>query len=156
MILKRPAADEFQGEAMGFSLVYSGNFLAQAEVDTHGSTRMLMGIHPDGFDWKLEKGESFQTPEAVMVYTDKGLNHLSQTYHKLYQRRLARGYWRDKARPILLIIGKRLILILQKSAFVEIAEKAKECGVELFVLDDGWFGQRSSDKAGLGDSGGKR
>lgn len=151
VILKRPAADEFQGEAMGFSLVYSGNFLAQAEVDTHGSTRMLMGIHPDGFDWKLEKGESFQTPEAVMVYTDKGLNHLSQTYHKLYQRRLARGYWRDKARPILFNNWEATYFDFTEERIVEIAKKAKECGVELFVLDDGWFGQRSSDKAGLGD-----
>ena len=151
VILKRPAADEFQGEAMGFSLVYSGNFLAQAEVDTHGSTRMLMGIHPDGFDWKLEKGESFQTPEAVMVYTDKGLNHLSQTYHKLYQRRLARGYWRDKARPILINNLEATYFDFTEERIVEIAKKAKECGVELFVLDDGWFGQRSSDKAGLGD-----
>lgn len=151
VILKRPAADEFQGEAMGFSLVYSGNFLAQAEVDTHGSTRMLMGIHPDGFDWKLEKGESFQTPEAVMVYTDKGLNHLSQTYHKLYQRRLARGYWRDKARPILINNWEATYFDFTEERIVEIAKKAKECGVELFVLDDGWFGQRSSDKAGLGD-----
>lgn len=151
VILKRPAADEFQGEAMGFSLVYSGNFLAQAEVDTHGSTRMLMGIHPDGFDWKLEKGESFQTPEAVMVYTDKGLNYLSQTYHKLYQRRLARGYWRDKARPILINNWEATYFDFTEERIVEIAKKAKECGVELFVLDDGWFGQRSSDKAGLGD-----
>ena len=151
VILKRPAADEFQGEAMGFSLVYSGNFLTQAEVDTHGSTRMLMGIHPDGFDWKLEKGESFQTPEAVMVYTDKGLNHLSQTYHKLYQRRLARGYWRDKARPILINNWEATYFDFTEERIVEIAKKAKECGVELFVLDDGWFGQRSSDKAGLGD-----
>ena len=151
VILKRPAADEFQGEAIGFSLVYSGNFLAQAEVDTHGSTRMLMGIHPDGFDWKLEKGESFQTPEAVMVYTDKGLNHLSQTFHKLYQRRLARGYWRDKARPILINNWEATYFDFTEERIVEIAEKAKECGVELFVLDDGWFGQRSSDKAGLGD-----
>ena len=151
MILKRPTADEFQGEAIGFSLVYSGNFLAQAEVDTHGSTRMLMGIHPDGFDWKLEKGESFQTPEAVMAYTDKGLNHLSQTFHKLYQRRLARGYWRDKARPILINNWEATYFDFTEERIVEIAEKAKECGVELFVLDDGWFGQRSSDKAGLGD-----
>lgn len=151
VILKRPTADEFQGEAMGFSLVYSGNFLAQAEVDTHGSTRMLMGIHPDGFDWKLEKGESFQTPEAVMVYTDKGLNYLSQTFHKLYQRRLARGYWRDKARPILINNWEATYFDFTEERIVEIAKKAKECGVELFVLDDGWFGQRSSDRAGLGD-----
>lgn len=151
VILKRPTADEFQGEAIGFSLVYSGNFLAQAEVDTHGATRMLMGIHPSGFDWKLEKGEAFQTPEAVMVYTHKGLNHLSQTFHKLYQHRLARGFWRDKARPILINNWEATYFDFTEDRIVEIAEKAKECGVELFVLDDGWFGKRSSDRAGLGD-----
>ena len=89
VLLKRPTADEFQGEAIGFSLIYSGNFLAQAEVDTYDTTRMLMGIHPAGFDWKLSPGETFQTPEAVVVYTRKGLNHLSQTFHKLFQKRLA-------------------------------------------------------------------
>lgn len=99
VILKRPHTDELQGEAIGFSLVYSGNFLAQAEVDNQSVTRILMGIHPDTFDWKLSPGADFQTPETVMVYTSCGLNHLSQTFHKLYQKRLARGYWRDRPRP---------------------------------------------------------
>ena len=86
IILKRPSTDENKGTAIGFSLVYSGNFLAQAEVDTHDVTRVLIGINPFAFDWKLDQGEQFQTPEAVMVYTDKGLNDLSQTYQKLYQK----------------------------------------------------------------------
>ena len=102
VILKRPTADEDKGEAIGFSLIYSGNFLAQAEVDSWNTTRVLMGIHPFGFDWKLEAGESFQAPEAVIVYTADGLNALSQTYHSLYRSRLARGEWRDKPRPILI------------------------------------------------------
>lgn len=102
IILKRPSADEFQGEAISFSLIYSGNFLARAEVDSYGTTRFTMGIHPEGFNWKLSPEEEFQTPEAVMVYTDKGLNHLSQTFHSLYRKRLARGYWRDRERPILI------------------------------------------------------
>ena len=151
VILKRPTADEFQGEAIGFSLVYSGNFLAQAEVDTHGSTRMLMGIHPDGFDWKLEKGESFQTPEAVMAYTDKGLNHLSQTFHKLYQRRLARGYWRDRPRPILINNWEATYFDFNEEKILEIVRTAKQLGIELFVLDDGWFGKREDDHSSLGD-----
>src|SRR5699024_8858758 len=102
LILKRPSADEFQGEVLGFSLIYSGNFIAQAEVDTHDTTRVLLGIHPEWFDWKLDPGESFQTPEAVMVYSGSGLNHMSQTFHRLYRERLARGYWRDRVRPILI------------------------------------------------------
>lgn len=151
IVLKRPTADEFQGEVIGFSLIYSGNFLAQAEVDTHDTTRVLMGIHPMGFDWLLEAGEEFQTPEAVMVYSDKGLNGMSQTFHRLYQKRLARGYWRDRPRPILNNNWEATYFDFTEDRLVEIAAKAKECGVELFVLDDGWFGARSSDHAGLGD-----
>ncbi len=151
IVLKRPSADEFQGEVIGFSLIYSGNFLAQAEVDTHDTTRVLLGIHPMGFDWKLERGESFQTPEAVMVYSQQGLNGMSQTFHRLYQKRLARGYWRDRERPILNNNWEATYFDFTEDRLVEIAEKAKECGVELFVLDDGWFGERSSDHAGLGD-----
>ena len=151
VILKRPGADESRGEAMGFSLVYSGNFLAQAEVDTYDTTRMLLGIHPAAFEWKLEPGETFQAPEAVMVYTDQGLNHLSQTFHRLYQKRLARGYWRDRPRPILINNWEATYFDFTEERLVEIAKTAQESGVELFVLDDGWFGKRSSEHAGLGD-----
>ena len=151
MILKRPTADEFQGEAIGFSLIYSGNFLAQVEVDTYDTARVLLGIHPHCFDWKLDPSEEFQTPEAVMVYTDQGLNHLSQTFHRLYQKRLARGYWRDRVRPILINNWEATYFDFTEDKLVEIAEKARECGVELFVLDDGWFGKRCGEQAGLGD-----
>ncbi|MDM8210611.1 alpha-galactosidase [Mediterraneibacter glycyrrhizinilyticus] len=151
VILKRPSADEFQGEAIGFSLIYSGNFLAQAEVDAYDTTRFLMGIHPAGFDWKLSAGTSFQTPEALMVYTDQGLNCLSQTFHRLYQKRLARGYWRDRERPILINNWEATYFDFNEEKILSIARRAKECGVELFVLDDGWFGQRNGEHAGLGD-----
>lgn len=151
LILKRPTADEFQGEAIGFSLVYSGNFLAQAEVDTYDAVRVLMGIHPSCFDWKLVPGGEFQTPEAVIVYTDRGLNHLSQTYHKLYQKRLTRGYWRDRERPILINNWEATYFDFTEEKLAGIARKAKESGVELFVLDDGWFGARNNERAGLGD-----
>lgn len=151
VILKRPTADEFQGEVIGFSLIYSGNFLAQAEVDTHDTTRVLLGINPEWFDWKLEPGEEFQTPEAVMVYTDRGMNDMSQTFHCLFQKRLARGYWRDRERPILINNWEATYFDFTEERIVEIAEKAKEQGIELFVLDDGWFGKRTSERAGLGD-----
>ena len=146
-----PDTSEEKGVVFAFHLVYSGNFLAQVEVDTHETTRVLLGIHPDWFDWKLEPGSSFQTPEAVMFYTDQGLNHLSQTCHRLYQKRLARGYWRDKVRPILINNWEATYFNFTEDKLVEIASKAKECGVELFVLDDGWFGARRNDRAGLGD-----
>src|SRR5699024_5609207 len=88
--IKRTDTNENQGEVYGFSLVYSGNFLAQVEVDHYEVTRVQMGINPFDFNWLLENGESFQTPEIVMVYSDKGLNEMSQTYHELYRERLAR------------------------------------------------------------------
>ena len=151
MVLKRPNAGETSGEVIGFSLIYSGNFRMQAEVDTHDVTRITVGINPDRFDWKLEPGEEFQTPEAVMVYSDQGLNRMSQTFHRLYAKRLARGYWRDRPRPILNNNWEATYFNFTEDRLVQIASKAKECGVELFVLDDGWFGQRNDDHAGLGD-----
>ena len=151
IVLKRPGTDEEQGEAIGFSLIYSGNFLAQAQVDTQDTTRVLLGIHPMCFSWKLETGASFQTPEAVMVYSHEGLGKMSRTFHQLYRKRLARGYWRDRERPILNNNWEATYFDFTEDRLVEIAGKAKECGVELFVLDDGWFGARRNDHAGLGD-----
>ena len=151
MVLRRKHTNEYRGEAIGFSLIYSGNFRIQAEVDTHNVTRVTAGINPEGFDWKLEAGEMFQTPEAAMVYSENGLNGMSQTFHKLYGRRLARGYWRDRCRPILINNWEATYFDFTEERLVAIARKAKECGVELFVLDDGWFGARRNDRAGLGD-----
>ncbi len=149
--LKRPDTTETEGEALGFSLIYSGNFLAQAEVDNWNVTRFTMGIHPLNFNWKLEPGESFQTPEAVAVYSENGLNGMSQTFHKLYQKRLARGYWRDRPRPILINNWEATEFDFTEEKLISIARTAKEQGIEMFVLDDGWFGKRVSDFAGLGD-----
>lgn len=149
--LKRPSTTEQNGEVYGFSLVYSGNFLAQAEVDTFDMTRVTMGIHPMRFAWPLQAGEEFQTPEAVMVYSDAGLNGMSQTYHKLYRTRLAKGYWRDRARPILLNNWEATYFDFNEEKILNIAQKAKQLGIELFVLDDGWFGKRDDDTSSLGD-----
>ena len=151
LALKRPHTTEDQGEVYGFSLVYSGNFLAQTEVSTFDITRVMMGIHPEGFHWELSAGEEFQTPEVVMVYSDQGLNKMSQTYHKLFRKRLMRGVWRDQARPILLNNWEATYFDFNEEKILHIAEKAKEAGVELFVLDDGWFGTRNDDYRGLGD-----
>ena len=151
IILKRPTADEDQGEVMGFSLVYSGNFLAAAQVDNYNVTRISLGINPEWFSWKLEPGAGFQTPEAVLVFSEDGLNGMSQTFHRLYRSRLARGEWRDQSRPILINNWEATYFDMDEEKLLRIASKAKECGVELFVLDDGWFGARRNDSAGLGD-----
>lgn len=151
LMLVRPETGEDSGEAMGFCLVYSGNFLAQIQADTYGVTRVTMGIHPAWFSWKLDPGESFQTPEAVIVYTDQGLNAMSQTFHRLFRDRLARGAWKNRVRPILINNWEATYFDFDEPKLLSIAEKAKEEGVELFVLDDGWFGARRNDWAGLGD-----
>ena len=151
LALKRPHTTESQGEVYGFSLVYSGNYLGQAEVSTFDMTRVMMGINPEDFSWELKSGESFQTPEVVMVYSDKGLNKMSQTYHRLYRKRLMHGEWRDKARPILFNNWEATYFDFNEEKILTIAKKAKEAGVELFVLDDGWFGARNDDYRGLGD-----
>ncbi|MDO5408642.1 MAG: alpha-galactosidase [Eubacteriales bacterium] len=151
LALKRKETDEFQGEVIGVSLVYSGNFLGQVEVDTMNTTRLTMGIHPQGFRWPLQRGEVFQTPEAVMVYSTEGMNGMSQVYHRLYRRRLARGYWRDRERPILINNWEATYMDFNQEKILTIAKKAKELGIELFVLDDGWFGRRNDDTSSLGD-----
>ena len=151
VIIKRPETNDFSGEAIGMSLVYSGNFIAKGECDTFGRLRLLMGIHPDRFTWPLKKGESFDTPEVVIARTDEGMNELSQTYHKLFNNNLVRGKWKNTPRPILLNNWEATFMDFDEERILEIAQKAKEAGVELFVLDDGWFGERNDDFAGLGD-----
>jgi Alpha-galactosidase len=149
--LKRRNADEDSGEAFGFSLVYSGNFLGQVEADSFGRARIMMGIHPDAFNWTLKPGETFQTPEAVLVYSSEGLNAMSQTFHDLYRTRLARGYWRDRDRPVILNNWEATGFDFNEERILKMATSAKDLGIELFVLDDGWFGKRNNDAAGLGD-----
>ena len=151
LALTRENADEFQGQVYGFSLVYSGNFLAQTEVDNYDTARVLMGIHPNGFKWTLGKGESFQTPEMVMVYSEAGLNGMSQTFHKLYRTRLARGTWRDKVRPILINSWEAFYFDFDAPKLLGLADAATDLGMELFVLDDGWFGKRDDSTSSLGD-----
>ena len=149
--IARPDATEDKGEIYGFNLVYSGNFLAQVEVSTHDMTRVMLGIHPEGFSWKLEKGERFVTPEAVLAYSADGFGKMSRAYHRLYRTRLMRGKWRDKTRPVLLNNWEATYFDFTEEKILNIAKKAKEVGVELFVLDDGWFGDRNDDHRALGD-----
>ncbi|MDQ8692769.1 alpha-galactosidase [Streptococcus sp. IsoGale022] len=149
--LKRSETTEFSGPVLGVALVYSSNFLIQAEVDTYDVTRLQLGINPFGFEWKLAAGQSFTSPEALLVYSEQGLNGMSQVFHQLFRQRLARGYWRERARPVLINNWEATYFDFSENQLLDLAEKAQEVGVELFVLDDGWFGQRTNDRAGLGD-----
>lgn len=144
-------ADEENGEVYGFSLVYSGNFIAQVEVDQYRTSRVTMGINYFDFSWLLEPGENFQTPEVVMVYSSSGLGDLSRTYHKLYRTRLCRGEFKERIRPILINNWEATYFNFNAKKIMNIAQIASDLGIELFVLDDGWFGKRDNDKSSLGD-----
>lgn len=144
-------ANEDRGSVYGFSLVYSGNFLGMAEVNSYLRTRVSFGINPFDFSWLLEPKETFQTPEAVLAYSDEGLGKMSRTYHGLYRSRLVRGKWRDRPRPVLVNNWEATYFNFNAEKIETLAVQAKELGIELLVLDDGWFGKRDDDKSSLGD-----
>ncbi len=149
-LLKKDATEN-SGEVYGFNLIYSGNFSAIVEVDQYKTTRVSMGINPFEFTWLLSPGESFQTPEVVMVYSSKGLGEMSRTYHRLYRKRLCRGVYRDRRRPVLINNWEATYFNFNEEKLLELARVAAEFGIELFVLDDGWFGKRDDDTSSLGD-----
>ncbi len=151
MLLRRPATTEAAGEAIGMSLVYSGNFLAEVEVDPYETVRARLGFDPETIRWQITPGMDLQIPEAVLVWTDEGLGGVSDAYHRLYRERLATGTWRDRPRPVLLNSWEGVYFDFDEDTLVEMAAAARGLGVELFVLDDGWFGQRDDDTSSLGD-----
>jgi len=151
MALLHDDADEDRGDAYGFNLVYSANFVGECEVDFNNATRVVMGINPSDFGWTLQPGEVFHTPEAVLVYSDEGLGGMSRTFHRLYNNNLVRGEWRAKKRPLLINNWEGTYFDFDDDKLVEIAKWAKETGIEMFVMDDGWFGKRDDDRSGLGD-----
>lgn len=144
-------ADEDKGEVFGFNFVYSGNFYAQAEVTQHKKTRFLMGINPLDFEWLLEKGESFTCPEVVMVHSDEGIGKMSRAFHDLYRNNLIRGEYKDKRRPILINNWEATYFNFDTDKLIDIAKEASKLGIEMLVMDDGWFGHRDSDNSSLGD-----
>lgn len=149
--LAEPGAGEDRGKVYGFALVYSGNFTAGAEVDQIFQTRAWIGLNGYDFSWLLESGETFQTPEAVMVYSSEGFGKMSRTFHQLFRSRLVRGRYRDEVRPILANNWEATYFDFDEEKILGLARTAKELGIELLVLDDGWFGKRNSDTCSLGD-----
>ncbi len=144
-------ATEKSGEAYGYNFVYSGNFTIDVDVDAFSSARFLMGMNPDGFGWHLEPGEVFDTPEAVMVYSDEGIGGMSRVFHRFYRTHLLRRDWVDKKRPLLINNWEATYFNFDEEKLIAIAEKAASLGIEMLVLDDGWFGKRANDKSSLGD-----
>lgn len=146
-----PKGDETTGRVYAMNLVYSGNFVAMAEVDQFDTTRMAIGIHPFQFQWRLEPGESFQTPEAVLVFSDAGLGQMSETFHHLYRDHLMPEPWRRRERPIVLNNWEATYFDFNQERLLDLADSAAALGVEVLVLDDGWFGARNDDRTSLGD-----
>lgn len=151
MALVSHNADEDMGEAYGFNFVYSGNFFAQAEVTQNKCTRAVMGINHFDFNWLLEPNEEFVAPEVVMVYSDEGIGKMSRTFHDLYRRHLIRGEYKDKRRPILINNWEATYFNFDTDKLIGIAKEASKLGIEMLVMDDGWFGHRDSDNSSLGD-----
>lgn len=139
------------GDAFGFNLVYSGNFSADIETDYLDCTRLVMGINPIDFTWVVEPGDEFQSPEVVMVYSDSGMGKMSRTFHDLYNNNLIRGEWKNKKRPLLINSWEGSGFDFDRETLVRYAKEAKKLGIELLVMDDGWFGHRDSDNSSLGD-----
>lgn len=151
MALVRKDTTEQHGEVYGFSLVYSGNFLANVEVDMYENARAQIGINPFDFTWLLKSKEEFIAPEAVLVYSNEGLTGMSHIYNCLYGKRLCKGKYRDEVRPILINNWEATYFDFNETKIKEIAREATNLGMELFVLDDGWFGKRDDDNSSLGD-----
>ena len=144
-------ATEQAGSVWAMTLVYSGSFLAVAEVNNFDNARMSLGLNPEVCHWRLAPGEVFQTPEAILVYSDAGFNGMSQRFHKAIRTRLVRGVWRDQPRPILINNWEATYFQFTEESILDIASFASKLGIELFVLDDGWFGKRDQDNCSLGD-----
>ena len=150
-MLARPHTDNNQGAVFGFNFVYSGNFLDSVEVDQFDTTRVLIGINPDEFGWKLNSGDSFQTPEVIFSYTDNGFNALSQQLGAFYAQHLINPHFAHQERPILINNWEATFMDFTEDKLMPIVKRAKELGIEMFVLDDGWFGHRDDDRSSLGD-----
>ena len=149
-LLRHGTTEDF-GDAYGFNFVYSGNFSALAECDFNGATRFIMGINPTDFEWTLAPDDAFYAPEVVCVYTDKGLGEMSRIFHRFYNRHLIRGKYRDEKRPLLINSWEAAYFDFDTDKLLAFADTAKELGIEMLVMDDGWFGKRNDDRSSLGD-----
>ncbi len=150
-MVSEQGATEDHGLVYGFNLVYSGNHYESVERSPFGKVRILSGIQPTGFSWKLESGASFQTPEAVLTVSSDGFGGLSRRMHHFVREHIVRGVWQYRERPVLLNSWEAVYFDISESRLLRLAGVARSVGIELFVLDDGWFGKRDDDTTSLGD-----
>lgn len=140
-----------EGRVWAMNFVYSGNFLAKTSLDQYNRLRVVMGIHPEGFEWMLAPGETFDAPEVILTYSDQGLGKMTRTFHDLYRKHLIRSPWKDKDRPVLINNWEATYFDFDSDKLIAIAKEAAACGIEMLVMDDGWFGRRNSEHMSLGD-----
>jgi alpha-galactosidase len=145
------SADEMQGRVYGFNLIYSGNHIKFVEKSEFGLVRLMSGINPDGFCWHLAAGEKFAAPEAVLTFSDQGYNGMSHNLHRFVHDHIIPPAWRGRERPILANSWEAYYFNFNQSKLLRLAKQAASLGIELLVLDDGWFGKRNDDRSGLGD-----
>lgn len=151
MALVDPDTTEFVGDAYGFAFVYSGNHKFEVERDQFAQTHVNIGINDFNFNWELRPTASFQTPEVLMVYSDQEINKMSQAFHSLIHERVIRSKYKNQVRPILVNNWEATYFDFDEKKLHPIVDDAKEMGIEMFVLDDGWFGHRDDDNSSLGD-----
>lgn len=151
VMLSKPHTTEEFGECYGFNLIYSGNHYEAVDVNAYGKARFVQGINPANFEFVLESGESFEAPEGVMTFSYKGHAELSKHMHDFVREHIVRGNYKYKVRPVLLNSWEASYFDINTSNLYKLAKAAKDVGIELFVVDDGWFGQRNDDRTSLGD-----
>lgn len=139
------------GEVYAMNFIYSGNFIAQTEMSQFGNIRMVMGIHSDYFCWNLRPGETFQAPEAVLAYSAEGLGRMTRNFHDFYREHLIRSPYKYGKRPVLINNWEATYFDFDSEKLLGIAREAKKAGIEMLVMDDGWFGKRNFDDSSLGD-----
>ena len=142
---------EDAGSCFGVNLIYSGNHYEAVEVNSWGKTRLAVGINPQSFSWRIAPGEAFEAPEAVMTFSHQGFNAMSRQMHAFVREHIVRGEWKRKPRPVLLNSWEAAYFDIDEKKLLNLAKAGKSVGIELFVMDDGWFGQRTDDTRSLGD-----
>ncbi|MDY0294716.1 MAG: alpha-galactosidase [Acholeplasmataceae bacterium] len=151
IILAKKDTNEDRGICIGLNLIYSGNHYEAVQISNHDLLRVMTGINPHCFEWELKENEIFETPEAVLSYSDQGFNQLSKHFHDFINHHIVPRQFQYQTRPVVLNSWEAFYFNFNQSKLLKLAKQAKKLGVELFVLDDGWFGHRDDDTSSLGD-----
>jgi alpha-galactosidase len=151
VILRAQNCDDSQGECYGMNLIYSGNHATVGEVNAYGKSHIVWGINPHSFAYPLFPGETLESPQAALTYSNQGINRLSKHFHAFINNHLIPAQWQNKARPVLINSWEATYFNFNEGRLLKLAKTARDVGIELFVLDDGWFGKRDDDTSSLGD-----